>query len=488
MNTPSAPKLKFISLTVTIALGMLTSAQAASFAAHAAGYPLRASDLPTSALRSQLEALPSNALTLALANLSGINFTNNDLAYLRVDNTGGVYFVDSFLPPPNKIPVSTAPSVEETVSPATVVSTFNLHSKPGAAQVMYLDFNGHKITKTAWNSWQNVTTWDAQAFDIDNNPSSFSATELSHIKSIWRRVAEDYAPFNVDITTQQPTTFNSNTGRVLITPGVDKNGVLLPYGNSAGGIAYVGVWGASNFASYYSPAFVYSNMLANSPDYIAEAASHEAGHNLGLSHDGTASQGYYGGHGSGYISWAPIMGVGYNQHVSQWSKGEYTGANNQEDDIAIISSKLTTSTDDHGNTAATATALNITATGQVIATTPINDPANSSPANKGIIQSRTDVDAFSFNTSGGTISLKVLPLREPTNTRGGNLDIKMTIRDGANNILATSTPTTDTHAVVNASLGSGTYYIFIDGVGTANSPYSDYGSLGQYFISGKIPQ
>jgi hypothetical protein len=31
-----------------------------------------------------------------------------------------------------------------------------------------------------------------------------------------------------------------------------------------------------------------------------------ASHNVGLNHDGTASVGYYEGHGS----WAPIMGVG----------------------------------------------------------------------------------------------------------------------------------------------------------------------------------
>ena len=77
---------------------------------------------------------------------------------------------------------------------------------------------------------------------------------------------------------------------------------------------------------------------------IAEAASHEIGHNLGLSHDGTSTQGYYGGQGA----WAPIMGVGYSYSISQWSKGEYFDANNQEDDLQIIQNHGATLVPDDG--------------------------------------------------------------------------------------------------------------------------------------------
>lgn len=38
----------------------------------------------------------------------------------------------------------------------------------------------------------------------DNIPDSFSASELSDILAIWRAVSEDYAPFNVDVTTEDP--------------------------------------------------------------------------------------------------------------------------------------------------------------------------------------------------------------------------------------------------------------------------------------------
>ena len=98
--------------------------------------------------------------------------------------------------------------------------------------------------------------------------------------------------------------------------------------------------------SYYQPALVFTKGVGTGAKNIAEAASHEAGHNVGLSHDGTASVGYYAGHGA----WAPIMGVGYSKAISQWSKGEYSGANNKEDDFAVIGQNgLALRADDHGN-------------------------------------------------------------------------------------------------------------------------------------------
>lgn len=58
----------------------------------------------------------------------------------------------------------------------------------------------------------------------------------------------------------------------------------------------------------FDPAFIFPLNLGSHPKYVAEAASHEVGHRLGLHHDGP---GYYPGHGN----WAPIMGVG----ASAWA-------------------------------------------------------------------------------------------------------------------------------------------------------------------------
>ena len=169
-------------------------------------------------------------------------------------------------------------------------------------------------------------------------------------------MAEDLAPFDIDVTTEEPSSFDRYTGHVLITHTVDATGKQMP-SNGGGGVAYVNVFGRSDYHSYYSPALVYYDHLGNGGQtYVAEASSHEFGHNLGLSHDGAnPSTQYYQGLGSGLVSWAPIMGNSYYNNVTEWSKGEYPDANQTQDDLAIIEGKLGYTPDDHGDTFATAT-------------------------------------------------------------------------------------------------------------------------------------
>jgi hypothetical protein len=206
----------------------------------------------------------------------------------------------------------------------------------------------------------------------------------------------------------------------------------------------------------------------------AEGFSHEIGHTLDLQHDGrnSPSEGYYRGHGD----WAPIMGVGYYEPVSQWSRGEYNSANNQQDDLAIISGTkfgLGYRTDDHGNGLSTATALTIASTGAVSGT-----------ANAGIIERTTDLDFFSFSTRGGAVSINI-----NTVSRHGDLDILARLYDQAGNIIGTSNPA-GLNASFSQNLAAGRYFISIDGTGVGNplnTGYSDYASLGSFFISGNIP-
>lgn len=450
----------------------------------------RVDQLPQGRLRTQIEQLPPVAQDRAVRWLNDIHFTEKDLPAMHADKDGGIYFVCDLAV--DATGTAQTPAISETAVP---VSPFPaglvFHSRPGAPNVIYLNFTGETVTGTAWNTSLGRDPIPAVAFSTDGDFTTFSDSEQLAIKRIWQRVSEDYAPFNVDVTTERPATLGTRVANVLITRNTDANGNANP-SSSAGGVAYVNVFAGSTYATY-RPAWIYFNNLANDESYISEAASHEAGHNFGLSHDATTSSSYYGGHGSGDISWGPIMGTGYNRNVSQWSKGEYYAANNTEDDLAILSGKMTYRTDDVGNTAAAATPLVVTSGTNIVSTTPETDPTNANPANKGVIDRSTDVDVFSFNTGSGPVSLLVNPWIEPSGiTRGGNLDVSIELRDAAGTVLATNNPQDTTWASIQTNLSAGTYYLFVKNTGVGDpmnsSPwgYTAYGSLGQYFISGSV--
>ena len=397
-----------------------------------------------------------------------------------LDRDGRLLFIDDF-PLPANAGGATGGTSPEAAAPYPTDQTFTLHSRPGAKRVIYLDFLGQVVTGTAWNSSYGLSIIDAPAYDLDGNPAAFSATELERIQYIWQRVAEDYAPFDVDVTTEEPpadaltrgTSSDDQYGtRVVITKDWTK-ATTSPCG--CGGFAYVGIF--DNVGDGYKPAWVFFDQLgAGNEKYVAEAISHEAGHTLGLSHDGNATTGYYAGHGSGATGWAPIMGVGYYKELVQWSKGEYPGANQPQDDMVVIQTNGgTLRDDDHGDSIGAASPLDATPAGSTV-----------SLAGQGVIGTRADVDVFSFHAGPGAVTLNVAPaMRSP------NLDIQAQLFDATGNFLASANPTDTLDATISITVpAAGTYYLSVDGIGkgTLSDGYSDYGSLGAYTIAGTAPQ
>lgn len=350
--------------------------------------------------------------------------------------------------------------------PFSVDQTFTLHSRPGATKVIYLDFNGHITSGTYWNSSFNgggdIVT---PPYDIDGDTSSLSATEMERIQYIWQRVAEDYAPFDVDVTTQEPgieslrraSSSDENYGVRVVIGGSSSDW----YGASAGGIAYLGSF---NWDSD-TPCFVWKAQLGNGNEkYVAEAASHEAGHTLGLNHDGQVDGGaYYSGHGG----WAPIMGNSYGKDVSQWSKGEYSGANNTEDDLAVIQKNgAKYRADDHDDKTAKATKL-----------------SGANPSATGLIQNQNDVDVFTFNTKAGSISFTV-----DVAPRGPDLDVQLALLDTNGTQISVSNSSL-LGTTLSATVGAGTYYLRLSGIGFGNpatTGYSSYASIGEYKLFGSV--
>jgi PKD repeat protein len=395
---------------------------------------------------------------------------------MRLDRRGRVFVVEE-IDQPIQAPAAAAAStgmLDGTLAPLD--QTFLLHSRPGAKRTIYLNFKGATLTGTVWNDGSGNIT--ALPYDLDGLPYSFNTTELQRIQYIWQRVAEDYAVFDVDVTTEAVapellarggTSDDIFGTTVLITK---KSGV---YSCSCGGVAYLGVFDETS--NFYKPALVFYDALGGgSEKHVAEAISHEAGHNMGLAHDGTATLGYYTGHGTGATGWAPIMGVGYSKSLVQWSKGEYNGANNLKDDYAVMQSNgLPLRADDHGNMIATATVLAGVSSGGV-----------SSATVQGVIGRPDDVDVFAFAAAAGPINVSLSPA-----ARSANLDAQLTLHDGAGNVMVSANPADALNASLSAVLpAGGTYYLSVQGVGKGSplsTGYSNYGSVGQYAIKASYP-
>ncbi|MFD0805202.1 fibronectin type III domain-containing protein [Nocardioides caeni] len=359
---------------------------------------------------------------------------------------------------------------------ASLSSAFSLHSKPGAPRVVHLDFDGGVLL--AANSWvtYGLSTLLVPGWSLDGS-ASFSDAEKRIILEVWARVAEDYAPFDIDVTTEEPplgdlwrsTSNDQRYGtRVAFSTGSRIQADIC--NGACGGIAWIGTFDAITSGETRSPAWVFPSSLGNRAKSMAEAASHEVGHNLGLSHDGTTSSSYYGG----TSLWGPLMGSPYSSGVSQWSKGDYSRADNHEDDYAVMLANGAGVRDDEAG-ASVETAV----------------PLANLPGGRGYITSRSDVDWLTVEDCTRTVQVEANPA-----SVGPNLDIKIELRSATGAVISSAAPeTVRTSSGISglaASLQStvtpgGPYYVTVSGVGslpggggTWSGGYDDYGSMGSY--------
>lgn len=360
---------------------------------------------------------------------------------------------------PNSLP--TRP--EATRGARALMAVPALDSKPDAAGVLYLDFDGEVVTDPYWNG--GVTIFAAPAM-MDGDLMT-----AEQITDVWKRVAEDFMPFNVSVTTIRSRYDNAPVGnrmRCIQTPTSD----AAPW---SGGVAYLKSYRAHFYNSAFRDDIPCWSFNDNTPAIMAMTISHELGHTLNLRHDGDSLNTYYAGHGSGNLFWGPIMGAPFGARITQWSKGEYPGANNQEDDLLITKNVLEEANssvngyraDEAGGSIATAEELGIMST----------------ISKHGVIHSSSDRDFYEFRTAGGMLTVTTLLANEP------NLDPRISVVNSSNAVLASSAISPSSlGATLSVNLAMGTYFLVIEAgerIPVLGNPgFTKYSSIGAYQLSG----
>ena len=343
-----------------------------------------------------------------------------------------------------------------------------LSSRPGAPVSVILKMDGYIDSDPGWVAFRNRGTGPivTPAFDLDGDPLTFNAEELRQIEEIWYRVAEDFSPFNINVTTIAPPTLN-DFEHVMVIIGGDND-----WAPAAGG------WGQlDGFSTGRANTNYVFSKLFFTPHQISSAASHESGHTFGLLHQSTydANGVKTAEYNPGDAALAPIMGVGYYTMRDTWWNGtSSTSATSIQDDLAYLTRSANRTvqyrTDDYGNTIATAFRI------------PTSGPTLSV---NGVLEQNGDVDMFEFETNTGTISFSVdgLNLRTRYNdlalTFGTNLDLVLSLYNSSGVLLTQISPTTSLSATFSVAVGVGRHYVAVSGTG-------EYGAIGQYTLTGTV--
>ena len=408
------------------------------------------------------------------------------------------------------------------------VTAFQLHSRPGASKTLYLDFNGHTSPAGYWSD--NAVT--IPAFKLAGTASSTDQVNLNAIRDIWLHVAEAFAAWDIDVTTDA-TGIATKAGQRCVIGGRQDAVHSSLWGYGTMGWSPVGSFGNPVYGNNQLNGLDFNNLVfidctnpASNENNIGPnpttsnyevtmlCVAHEVGHSVGLSHwgevagGGGTGQGYTGGHAvashAGVTSVSPIMGnsalPGWPSvcNLNQWSKGDYPFSRpdnlpaTTQDDVAVITTyapKLVGALDDHGDTLLTASVV-----------------AGTSITAGGIIADSTDIDLFKITPGAGLLSLTATPHLKYRNYNG-NLKIGLSLYNSTGVAVAGSYSLTSMGSTLSYLIpaGGGSYYIKVNGLGydptkgvnqiTTNTGitgtvvgtsagFTNYGSLGRYGLTG----
>ncbi|WP_428939152.1 zinc-dependent metalloprotease family protein [Fontivita pretiosa] len=383
--------------------------------------------------------------------------------------------------------VTTAAGAQALAAGRFPLSTLpQLSSRPGAPVTVWLDFDGTPAFDWAGGGGNRRVHGPAAgtddpvpAFSLDANTNDYTQGELDAIDLIWRQVSEKFSPFNINVTTVAPPNLNDGAAIQMVIGGSNSDW----YG-SGGGVAPINGFtnGNSNTGFVWSADAIDAGSTTISTGdrhFIAETAAHEAGHLFGLEHQSVIDgmNNVLIEYSNGGPTTSPIMGNSSNNSTRRgiWFSGPSSRRDNNnnlvyagpQDDLGVLTHAgnfITYRPDDFGDFSGSGT-LNVnTQTG--VAT------------GGGVIQTNGDRDAFTFVAIGPVLSFTVNNFAE-----GGMLAPTLELiplgSGGNPSWSVTTTNTSATLSTTNAVPGGG--YVL-----RVSPQFNEYGSLGQYSITGNV--
>ena len=276
--------------------------------------------------------------------------------------------------------------IEEFVGPAVPAPA------TGSTQILYLEFDGARVYSRGGDFWLGSSYIDVPAFDL--SLFNWEGREQEAIDYVTQFVQEDYAAYNITVTTIEPA------GEEYTTLYVGGSNDWFQPGSGVIGVATydIGNTDYSNYGfAFVEELSIYYNYsggeLINFSEYLANLVSHEAGHTFGTNHvdDPSAIM-------NPYLALSPRR--------TMWGSGNIPGSSYEQDTQSLLGENLgwLYGEDDYGDSISAA------------------ETTNQNTVIEGILERRDDVDAFTFTaTATGSIELSI------STTDFANLDSYLTV-------------------------------------------------------------